>query len=157
MVKWFRKYNNMNIKLHQTYPGLIGNDQNIPFYEKPRPTFSTMNFIVWYRASGNVLCSYSIFWALQVYMFSFCSSAQGTNAMQVKWREKYCTTGLRRPLLLYLDKITRSLFLGCANVYRHTFPSLRILPRTGAPVSLRPEHQSKAGTDPPLLWAMTIS
>ena len=43
MVKWFRKYNHKNKKLHQTYPGLIGNDQNTPFYEKPRPTFSTMN------------------------------------------------------------------------------------------------------------------
>ena len=58
MVKWFRKYNSMNIKLHQTYPGLIGNDQNIPFYEKPRPAFSTMNYVVWYRASDHVLCSY---------------------------------------------------------------------------------------------------
>ena len=74
MVKWFRKYNNMNIKLHQTYPGLIGNDQNIPFYEKPRPAFSTMNYVVWYRASGHVLCSYCINWALQVYLFSFCTN-----------------------------------------------------------------------------------
>ena len=76
MVKWFRKYNHKNKKLHQTYPGLIGNDQNTPFYEKPRPTFSTMNYVVWYRASGHVLCSYCINWALQVYLFSFCTNAQ---------------------------------------------------------------------------------
>ena len=71
----FRKYNHKNIKLHQTYPGLIGNDQNIPFYEKPRPAFSTMNYVCWYQASGHVLCSFCIIWALQVYLFSFCSNA----------------------------------------------------------------------------------